>query len=160
LKRRSLPCHPCAAGRLKPLSHGITGPDSFSEGAAAAGKKKTPPAPLFACARGFAFLPSASREEAEPALMGQPKASNEASPFALPDPENAAQLPYSRVIGYHFCIILDRIKREKRKVGKRRKILPASEIIRKVTFLMLTHTKCAQPLVSADHMLPLLLARS
>lgn len=89
------------------------------------------------------------------------KAAKSQNPFALPSQGNATQLPYSRVIGCDSCISSGRIKKkERKKKGKERKPLLASEITRKVTFLMLTHTKRAQPLISADHMLPLLLARS
>lgn len=50
--------------------------------------------------------------------------------------------------------------RQDLKKKKKRETLPTSEITHKVTFLMLTHTKRTQPLISADHMLPLLLAGS
>lgn len=106
----------------------------------------------------FSPLPPWKRPNLVP--QGSQKPATKSAPFALPSQENAAQLPYSRVIGYDSCISLDRIKKKKKEIGKKRKTLPASEITRKVTFLLLTHTKRAQPLISADHMLPLLLARS
>lgn len=136
----TLPRHSFAAGRPKQLSHGLQGPDSFSEGAA--GKNKTSPTPLF-WAGYFAFLPS--KEESEPASTRRPRAR---TPSRFPVKETQPSSLIQELLAVTAASAQAGLKKKrKEKKGKERKPLLASEITRKVTFLMLTHTKRAQPLI-------------